>query len=110
MLTERGRPVAGVAVLLSIGCLAPFVLLAPFNRPIVDDFLFAKMRAVLGYWPAQWIYYTTIYGRYTALAVISLNPMTFGPRYIWFLQITPFVIMGLLFVSMVFLARSLPAM
>jgi dolichol-phosphate mannosyltransferase len=105
---ERWWSFAGIAIVLAIACLAPFVALAPFNRPIIDDYLFAKMREVQGYWPAQWTYYTTVYGRYTALAIISLNPMTFGPKYVWFLQVTPVAMIGFLLCSLFYLARSVP--
>jgi hypothetical protein len=110
-VTAAGEPwwsFSGVVIALAIIAMLPFFLLAPFNRPIVDDFLFAKQLEVSGYWPAQWMYYTTTYGRYTALAIISLNPMTFGPKYIWFLSVTPFIVISLTCLAAWHLARSVP--
>lgn len=70
----------------------PLVILARFNVPMADDYCFASQIRVVGFFRAQWEYYTTTYGRYTALALLSLNPMVLSSRYLWFAHVFPLIL------------------
>lgn len=67
---------------ISIGLILaalPFVALAFYNHPTLDDFLDAVTVRKLGFWQSQKFFYTTLTGRYTTTVLLALiNPLVYG--------------------------------
>ena len=59
--------------------LLPFVALACYNHPTLDDILDAETVRELGFWQAQKFYYLSHTGRYTTTALLALvNPLRYA--------------------------------
>ena len=57
----------------------PFVALAFYNHPTLDDFLDAVTVRKLGFWQSQKFFYTTLTGRYTTTVLLAvINPLVYG--------------------------------
>ena len=64
---------AGIAVILAI---VPFVALARFAHPSYDDWCIADQARSLGFWGAERFWYTHWAGRFVAIALWNLIPIS----------------------------------
>lgn len=73
----RGQQwLVGALMLLSV---LPFVALACYNHPTLDDILDAGQVRELGFWQAQKFFYLSHTGRYTTTVLLALaNPLRYG--------------------------------
>ena len=55
--------------------LLPFLILAGYNHPSADDFCYTNFVGSLGFWDAQVEQYINWSGRFTATALIALQPV-----------------------------------
>ncbi|MET4074109.1 hypothetical protein [Hymenobacter sp. UYCo722] len=77
LLLVRGQQwLAGALMVLSV---LPFVVLACYNHPTLDDILDAGQVRELGFWQAQKFFYFSHTGRYTTTVLLALtNPLRYG--------------------------------
>ena len=91
-------------LLLLLFAIAPFVVLSGAAHPATDDFCFANQMRDLGFlgsarwWYAEWT------GRFAAIAMINLGPLSFGSLAAY--KAIPVVILAALFLALLWLAAE----
>lgn len=55
----------------------PFLVLSAYNHPSADDFVYSNIFIEKGFFAAQYSWYMTWSGRYTASTLLSLSPVSF---------------------------------
>lgn len=89
------------ALLLAIG---PFILLGRFAHPQADDFCLANPMRALGFWEAQMVWWTQWTGRFVAIAMWNLGPLSFGSLQGY--KLVSLVVLSGLFLAFLWLGRE----
>jgi hypothetical protein len=77
---------------LTLVLVAPFFVLAFYNNPSIDDFSFVYLVKKMGFWGAQYNWYTTWTGRYSSMFILSVHPLWFKS-----LVLYKFISLGIIF-------------
>jgi hypothetical protein len=71
---SRALPLATIGLFQL--AIIPFVIVARFAHPSYDDWCFAERTRTLGFWEAAKFWYAGWTGRFTAIAVMNLTPVS----------------------------------
>lgn len=91
-------------VLGIIGVL-PFIINSFFVNPAADDFFYANNSISHGIWNVQTYLYQGLTGRYFATFILTNSPLVYN--WLFGYKIIPLIIIGLLFISIYLLLKSL---
>lgn len=103
-LSRASGLLAVIAMLLAV---APFIALARYAHPAYDDWCIAKAASTMGFWGAEQYWYNTWAGRFSAIALWNLVPIS--PRSIAGYRAFPPVFLAAFFVALFWLAYEVLA-
>lgn len=75
--TMKGKSWFFILIPVIILSVVPFFILAMYNHPSADDFCYSRNALSMGFWQAQIDYFTEWTGRYTATALLTINPIDY---------------------------------
>ena len=106
VVTDRSfaRAPSLVALALFLLALVPFVMLARFAHPSNDDWCSAERLRTLGFWEAAKFWYTGWAGRFTAITIWNLTPVS--PPAMSGYKTVPLMLLAGLFLSILWLGRE----
>lgn len=94
--------------LLTVCCVAPFVILCFYAHPSADDWYMASAGRDRGFWEANWQWYREISGRVASQGLTTLHPILLGslPYQLWCLGFLAGLAAGFYTLVSVVLAES----
>jgi hypothetical protein len=85
----------------------PFLIISVYNHPSADDYSYSHFGNRFGFWAAQVEHYFTWSGRYTATALLTVNPIDYTN--LSFYRILPVLhLISFVFAVYIFLRSALP--
>lgn len=70
-------------IIFSSLLLFPYIFISFYNHPSVDDYFFTYKVHTLGFWGAQYDWFTTWTGRYFSTLILSFHPLWLKVSFIY---------------------------
>lgn len=80
-------------IIFSSLLLFPYIFISFYNHPSVDDYFFTYKVHTLGFWGAQYDWFTTWTGRYFSTLILSFHPLWLKVSFIY--KIIPVLLIGI---------------